>query len=179
MSRGEAHLFKIKESEVNELLILAKITFTDAFAKDNTPENMHQYLSAYLTKEQLLKELKNPGSEFYFLKINNTPIGYLKLNQGDAQTEIKDHNALEIERIYVLQDYQGQNFGRVLFEKALQVANENNYDYIWLGVWEHNHKAIKFYEKNGFVKFSEHAFKLGDDVQTDILMKRVLTLLIL
>jgi ribosomal protein S18 acetylase RimI-like enzyme len=42
---------------------------------------------------------------------------------------------------------------------------------IWLGVWEKNHNAIGFYTKNGFITFDKHLFLLGDDQQTDLLMK--------
>lgn len=41
-----------------------------------------------------------------------------------------------------------------------------------LGVWEHNHRALRFYEKNGFIAFGTHIFQLGNDQQTDILMKK-------
>jgi ribosomal protein S18 acetylase RimI-like enzyme len=101
-------------------------------------------------------------------------VGYLKLNFGQSQTELKDSKALEIERIYVLKEFQGKNIGQLLYEKAIQIANQNNAEYVWLGVWEENEKAIKFYTKNGFVAFDKHIFKLGDDEQTDIMMKLTL-----
>ena len=98
-------------------------------------------------------------------------IGYLKLNFGDSQTELKDDKSAEIERIYVLQEYQGKKVGQLLYEKALQIANAYKADYIWLGVWEENPRAIQFYKKNGFTEFDKHIFKLGEDEQTDIMMK--------
>ena len=98
-------------------------------------------------------------------------IGYLKLNFGQSQTELKDDKALEIERIYVLQEYHGKKAGQLLYDKAIEVARNKNMDYVWLGVWEENHRAISFYKKNGFTEFDKHIFKLGDDEQTDIMMK--------
>jgi ribosomal protein S18 acetylase RimI-like enzyme len=95
----------------------------------------------------------------------------LKLNIGQSQTEIKNDNALEIERIYVLNEFQGQSIGQQLFEKALERAYVQKVDFIWLGVWEENKRAIQFYTKNGFVAFDKHIFKLGDEEQTDIMMK--------
>ncbi len=82
--------------------------------------------------------------------------------------------ALEIERIYVLQEFHGQRVGQVLYEKAIELAQERGLDYIWLGVWEKNARALRFYEKNGFEPFDRHIFKLGDDEQTDIMVKKVL-----
>jgi ribosomal protein S18 acetylase RimI-like enzyme len=90
---------------------------------------------------------------------------------GASQTELNDNSALEIERIYVTQAYQGKKVGQQLYEKAIQVAKEKGVEYIWLGVWEENHKAIQFYTKNGFTAFDKHIFTLGDEEQTDIMMK--------
>jgi ribosomal protein S18 acetylase RimI-like enzyme len=104
--------------------------------------------------------------------VNNTKtIGYLKLNFGAAQTELKNEQSLEIERIYVLKEFHGKNIGQLLYDKAIQIAKEKNVNYVWLGVWEENLRAINFYKKNGYVAFDKHIFKLGDDEQTDIMMK--------
>jgi len=98
-------------------------------------------------------------------------VGYLKLNFGSSQTELKDDRALEIERIYVLKEFHGKSVGQELYEKAIYVARQKNADYVWLGVWEQNPRAINFYKKNGFIEFDKHIFKLGEDEQTDIMMK--------
>jgi ribosomal protein S18 acetylase RimI-like enzyme len=101
-------------------------------------------------------------------------IGYLKLNLADAQTELKRENSIEIERIYILKDYHGKKVAQLLFETALTIANERNASFIWLGVWEHNPRAIHFYKKYSFVEFDKHIFRLGNDDQTDIMMKLIL-----
>ena len=101
-------------------------------------------------------------------------MGYLKINLGPAQTELKDSNSLEIERIYVLKSYFGKKVGQLLYEKAASIAKELKLKYIWLGVWEKNERALQFYKKNGFVEFDQHQFVLGEDVQNDILMKLTL-----
>lgn len=88
--------------------------------------------------------------------------------------EVHGAEAVEIERIYVLQAHQGKKMGQLLYEKAMQVAESAKADYVWLGVWEENARAIGFYKKNGFVAFDKHVFTLGTDEQTDIMMKKVL-----
>jgi hypothetical protein len=88
-----------------------------------------------------------------------------------SQTEIKSSKSLEIERIYVLKEYQGKKAGQLLYNKATEIASDKNVDFLWLGVWENNHRAINFYKKNGFVEFDKHIFTLGSDKQTDIMMK--------
>jgi ribosomal protein S18 acetylase RimI-like enzyme len=146
-------------------------TFTETFEKDNTSENLQKYLNDSFGVDNLYKELINPDSAFYFAKVNDQVIGYLKINFNKAQTEIKDKNALEVERIYVLEKYQGIKVGQFLFDKAQSIAKQTRVNFIWLGVWEHNHKAINFYKKNGFVEFDKHIFKFGNDLQTDIMMR--------
>lgn len=101
-------------------------------------------------------------------------IGYLKINTGDAQTEIQDSQTLEIERIYVLKEFHGKKVGQLLYEKAIQIATGLKVNYIWLGVWEQNLRALQFYKKNGFLAFDKHMFKLGNDEQIDIMMKLAL-----
>ncbi|HEX2534037.1 MAG TPA: GNAT family N-acetyltransferase [Chitinophagaceae bacterium] len=132
---------------------------------------MQKYMDEGFSTDKLRAELADPGSAFYFAVLEEQVIGYLKLNTGAAQTELKDDRALEIERIYVLQKYQGQKVGQLLYQKAVEVARQRQAGYIWLGVWDQNGKAIRFYEKQGFVPFDQHVFKLGDDEQIDIMMK--------
>ena len=75
----------------------------------------------------------------------------------------------------MLKEFHGKKVGQFLYDKAIELAKEKNVDYVWLGVWEKNQRAIRFYEKNGFVIFDKHIFKLGNDAQTDILMKLTLS----
>lgn len=168
---NKIEITKIDLNEIEQLQIIGKQTFFETFAEGNSEENMKKYLEESFTNELLKTELTNPNSEFYFARMDNNVIGYLKINFGNAQTELKNNKAIEIERIYVLKEFHGKNAGQVLFEKAFEIAKQLNADYLWLGVWEENPRAINFYKKNGFVEFDKHVFKLGDDEQTDIMMK--------
>lgn len=132
---------------------------------------MKAYLETGFSKERLRAELTDPNAEFYFAELNGNVIGYLKINAGQSQTEIKEENALEIERIYVLKAFHGKKVGQMLYDEAISLAKQKRVDYVWLGVWEENPRAISFYRKNGFVEFDKHIFKLGHEEQTDIMMK--------
>lgn len=101
-------------------------------------------------------------------------LGFLKINFGNAQTEQKCENSLEIQRIYVLKTAKGRGIGSSFMSLAQEIAREKNLSCIWLGVWEHNEKAKEFYAKKGFYKFGEHIFTLGSDQQIDFLMKKEL-----
>ena len=157
--------------DVVALQKIARETFSETFTDYNDQDNLKNYLDEKFTIVKLSEELVNPHSTFYFAQIGNEVVGYLKTNIGEAQTELKDLNAFEIERIYVLQTYHGKKVGQLLIDKALQEAKKTTCTYAWLGVWEENHRAIRFYSKNGFIKFDTHIFKMGDDEQMDWLMK--------
>lgn len=170
-SMENIEIIKVGLSHLEELQKIGKQTFFETFSSTNTEKDMQEYLEKNFHLDKLKKEVENPQSEFYFAKENQAVIGYLKVNFGQAQTEIKEENTLEIERIYVLNEFHGKKVGQKLYEKALAIAHERNAEYLWLGVWEKNAKAIRFYEKNGFVAFDKHIFVLGSDAQTDIMMK--------
>ena len=162
---------KVTLADIVQLQEIGRQTFAETFSSTNTEENMKAYLEKGFSNAKLSAELDNPNSEFYFATLNNKVIGYLKINFGSAQTELKDDKALEIERIYVLQEFHGKKVGQLLYDQAIHLAKEKKADYVWLGVWEKNHRAIQFYTKNGFVEFDQHIFVLGDDEQTDIMMR--------
>lgn len=157
--------------EVAELKALARTAFAQTFTDHNQPENVEKYLDESFTIEKLTEELNNKNSQFFFALVNNKPVGYLKVNVRDAQTELKDDGGMELQRIYVLQDFHGKSVGQALFEKAKSLAIEGGYPYLWLGVWEENHRALNFYRRNGFIPFDKHIFKMGDEEQTDWMMK--------
>lgn len=165
---------KVTLTDLEQLQEISRQTFNETFASGNTQENMTKYLNEGFSRDKLTAELNDKNAEFYFAALDNNVIGYLKINFGQAQTELQDDQALEIERIYVLKEFHGKKVGQVLYEKAMEIAKQKNADYIWLGVWEENPRAIGFYKKNGFTEFDKHIFKLGDEEQTDIMMKKKL-----
>jgi diamine N-acetyltransferase len=162
---------KVTLNDITQLQNIARQTFYETFIAVNTEENVNKYLDESFSEAKLTAELIDRNSEFYFAAINYNIIGYLKVNFGPSQTELKDDKAMEIERIYVLQEFHGKKAGQLLFDKAVEIAVRKNAEYIWLGVWEKNIRAITFYRKNGFFAFDKHTFKLGDERQTDLMMK--------
>ena len=167
----------IRKATPNDHYLLQQIgrqTFFETFAADNSEKDMQKYLEESFATEKVQAELADPNTEFYLAQQDDQIIGYLKLNLGAAQTELQNTKALEIERIYVLKDFHGKNVGQLLYDQAIAVAKQVHSPYIWLGVWEQNPRAIRCYEKNGFVAVGTHIFHVGDDEQTDIMMKLVL-----
>nr|WP_067059548.1 GNAT family N-acetyltransferase [Mucilaginibacter sp. L294] len=171
------HPIEIKQVNISDaapLLELSRKTFFDAFLHQNNTADMETYAATAFTLQKFEKELGTADSEFYFALIEGNIAGYIKLNYNTAQTELQDTNALEIERIYILQQYQGQQIGKHLINFVIDTAISKKLNYVWLGVWEHNEKAISFYKNKGFEQFGSHPFMLGGDEQTDILMRKSL-----
>lgn len=165
---------EIRKATVSDLETIQNIssqTFKETFAAVNTPENISNYVKESFNSEQLKTELNNANSQFYVAYSNAEAVGYLKINFGDAQTESINENALEVQRIYVLQNFHGKNIGQLLLDEVKKIAKSSGVDSVWLGVWEENYRALRFYTKNGFVVFDKHVFIMGNDEQTDLLMQ--------
>jgi ribosomal protein S18 acetylase RimI-like enzyme len=166
---------RIRRCELADLDTLRNIafrTFDDTFRRLNNASSFNEYLGASFSRAKLEAELKNPNSTFFFLYSDDMLAGYMKINLGDAQTDMKDPGALEIERIYVTRDFQGLGLGRALIDKAMEAARAAKKKTVWLGVWEKNENAIAFYKKMGFSKTGTRDFYIGKKRQTDFIMRR-------
>ena len=164
-------IIKCTKKDIEQLQQLSIQTFSDTYQHLNEAVNFQRYIEKAFSNTQLQLELQNPESQFYFLKINNKPVAYIKTNIGLAQTEKLDDEYLEIERIYVLKQYQGLGLGRQLFNKSIMLAKALGKKKVWLGVWEKNPQAIAFYERMGFTVFGKHIFQVGAEDQIDFMME--------
>jgi ribosomal protein S18 acetylase RimI-like enzyme len=152
---------------------LSRRTFCDTFGPHNTPENMDQFLKTQFTREQLTEQVGAPRNSFLLAHLNGRVAGYARLYEGtELPPAIAGSKAIEISRLYAEQDVIGKGVGKALMQACIDLASQKGMDWIWLGVWEHNHPAIAFYEKMGFGIFDRHIFLLGQDVQYDWWMRR-------
>lgn len=165
---------RIRKASIADLEIIQEIsikTFVETFAAANTPENLENYIQENFNAARVASEINNSESIFYLATLGKNTLGYLKINFGNAQTENHSPNGMEIQRIYVLKAFHGKKIGQLFLNHAVKIGQQSGVDSIWLGVWEENHKAIEFYNKNDFIEFDKHTFTLGGDVQTDLLME--------
>ena len=167
----ELSLKRCDIKDLEHLAPLARETFIASFAHLNDPDDFKNYMDSAFSNETLQAELLNPDSEFYLVRHRDLDVGYFKLNYNTAQTDIKDTISCELERIYVAPDWQGKGIGEWMLNQAKELAFRQNKRYMWLGVWEVNKAAIRFYEKLGFAKFGTHPYYIGSDKQTDWLMR--------
>ena len=165
---------KVTIADIQDLQQISRENFSETFGSQNSTENMGKFLNKAYAEEKLRSEIENKNSNFYFLIVNNQVAGYLKVNEVDAQIEQVADNALEVERIYLKQNFQHQGLGLVLIKLAEELARKKNKANMWLGVWEKNYQAQAFYKKDGFKRVSQHTFVVGDDPQTDFILVKEL-----
>jgi diamine N-acetyltransferase len=154
---------------------LGRRTFVETYGEDTPADQMRQHVAAAFAIEQVEQELLNPDSSFFIARVADAAAGFIKFNRDEAQTEPGNDAGLEIERLYVLTAFQGNGIGRLLFERALQAAGQENAEYIWLGVWERNLRGKSFWESLGFVEQGSHTFDFAGTAHTDLVMRRELS----
>ncbi|MFC4102525.1 GNAT family N-acetyltransferase [Paenibacillus xanthanilyticus] len=167
----------IQACTLSDLRLLQNIsieTFRDTFQHQNSPDTMQAYLDRAFNDNQLEHELRQPSSAFHLIYADDDIAGYMKINLDAAQTENMGSDALEIERIYIRKQHHGQGLGKHLIHYATDIARARGKAKIWLGVWEHNERAIAFYKKMGFEQTGAHTFLMGDDEQLDLIMTKTL-----
>lgn len=168
----------IRYANENDAALLAELgrtTFYTSFIEYNTPEDMEKYLSEHYSTEIQRSEIRDPDTIFLIAEQNSIPIGYAKLKQHSQGDGVAGTNPMELQRIYVIQEYIGKGVGPALMKEAIREAKERGFNCLWLGAWEKNERAIKFYEKWGFQKVGNHIFVLGEDIQHDFTMELSLT----
>ncbi|MGT2959606.1 GNAT family N-acetyltransferase [Streptococcus caballi] len=158
--------------DVDALQAIAIQTYGETFGNESSEEDLARFYQETYALSVLEAEVVHPESETYLVYLGEDLAAYLKVNWGDAQTEHELKSAFEIQRIYVLRAFQGQGLGKATFTFAMDRAYQSGLDWVWLGVWEFNYKAQNLYESFGFVKFSEHQFIVGEQVDTDWLLKK-------
>lgn len=167
---------KIRHATTEDAALIAEIgarTFEETFGPDNTPEDMQSYLAKNFTLEQIKSELVDPGSTFLLAYDDEEPIGYAKLKASKAPESVSGPEPVELVRIYVDQNMIGKGYGSALMISCIEQAKHDGYKTIWLGVWEKNEHAIRFYKKWGFTIAGPRVFVLGSDIQNDFIMERL------
>ena len=176
MSEIKLNIRRGTAEDAEMLAPLAVKVFNDTFANNllNKPDDMRAYITEFLTVEAFGKDLANENSIFFIAETENKIIGYAKLIEYSTEDCVSGENPIELNKLYIMHEFHGKGIARVLMEKCFAEAESKNYQTMWLGVWEFNFRAQKFYEKLGFRQVGNHIFQLGSDPQTDWIMERKL-----
>lgn len=176
MQQTTINIREATRDDAQPLTDLAYTTFWDAFAHHpkNAPDDLNHYMRQAFNLEQIVAELADDTSIFLIAEIDGKPAGYAKLIVGSIEPGITAERPIELSRLYSHQEFLGKGVGQNLMDACFDFAKANSHDVMWLGVWEYNPRAQRFYEKNGFSVVGRHTFQLGSDPQTDLLMQKEL-----
>jgi diamine N-acetyltransferase len=169
----------IRKATTDDAELLTRLSFTtfwDAFAHHpkNAPDDLDHYMRQAFSEEQIREELANEKNVFLIAEVDEKPAGYSKVVIDNIEPGITAQRPIELARLYSHQDYIGKGVGQELMDACFALGKELGKDVMWLGVWEYNPRAQRFYEKNGFRVVGSHVFQLGEDAQTDLLMQKEL-----
>lgn len=154
------------------LAALAERTFRAAFGSSNTRENMDAHCANAYGETIQASEIANPGIATFVCDDGAELVGYAQLRWGTAPPCVPASRPAEVQRIYVDRQWHGKGIAQALMSEMLAAAVRGNADRVWLGVWEHNPRALAFYRKLGFDRVGHHVFQLGDDAQRDWILCR-------
>lgn len=162
---------KANLADVDLLASFGAHAFREAFGAQNDPEDMDAYLAEHFSPARIQEEIEDPQSIFLLAYLDTRLAGYARLYAGEPPAAVEGFRPIELVRIYVDQEFIGQGFGSALMQVCLDTARSNGYQTIWLGVWEHNPRALHFYFRWGFRKVGTQQFILGRDVQQDYILE--------
>jgi diamine N-acetyltransferase len=165
-------ILPVQKYELSALRDFAEHTFRVAFQKQNDPDDFEAYCAEAFSSDHLEMEYETPNTKFWFGWIDDDLVAYLKLNFGETPDGFEDEDMVQLERIYVLPGFQGQQIGSKMLEFAEMQALNNGKEWIWLTVWEHNPDAQRFYERHGYEVCGTEIYTIGNDDQTDLLMRK-------
>jgi diamine N-acetyltransferase len=160
--------------DAGKLSEIAEATFRSAFGAMNTAEQMQLHCRNRYGEKIQAEEISNAEMLTLLAECDGQLVGFAQLRWGPAPPCVIAKCPGEIRRLYVNQDWHGKGVAQQLMNASIDRMLRHDSDSVWLGVWEHNPRAISFYKKFGFVDIGEHPFPLGGDLQRDIVMVKSL-----
>ena len=151
---------------------LGASTFTETFEAANTPDDFAAYMAAAFSEDVQRAELERDDTTVFFAEREGDVVGYVMLRERTPPASLALRDALEIARLYARKRALGSGVGAALMQRAIAEAAGRGKDAVWLGVWDRNERAIRFYESWGFHRSGTQPFLLGTDLQTDLVMVR-------
>jgi ribosomal protein S18 acetylase RimI-like enzyme len=151
---------------------LGASTFRETFEADNAPEDFASYMAVAFGEPIQRAELEDTDTTVYFAERAGAVVGYVMLREGKAPSCVASADALQVARLYARRSALGTGVGGALMQRALADAAARGKDAVWLGVWDRNHRAIRFYESWDFHQSGTQPFLLGADLQTDLVLVR-------
>ncbi len=154
-------------TDSGSIAALARQTFEDSFGADNDPRDMAVYVDQSFGPHIQAAQLADPASCFLIAEAAGQIVGYARLLQSPAPACIPASHSVRLQRLYADREWIGRGVGAALMAACIDEAIRQGYEGVWLGVWDKNERAIRFYRKWGFRPVGAQPFVLGSDHQTD------------
>ncbi|GKT44389.1 putative N-acetyltransferase p20 [Colletotrichum spaethianum] len=150
--------------------------FSVTFGHSVEPHELQAFLDESYSLSAISKDLNNPNKDTIIATDSNGDIlGFAMLTRGSSEPCVAHlDGSVELQRIYLYPKAHGTGAGKLLAGRLEEMARDQGYEYIWLGVWEENFRAKKAYEKWGYKTCGTHDFVVGSVVQTDDIMVKKL-----
>lgn len=156
------------------IVVLGTVTFYEAYFEQDDPHDLANYIAESFAPERIRAELEDENASFFIIYLDEKAVGYAKLRTGSKVDCIKSENSIELQRIYTIERVYGTGIGALLLEHCLETAGQRGFETLWLGVWEENRRAQKFYAKHGFKRVGELTFPYGESVGTNFVLEKIL-----
>jgi Acetyltransferases len=165
----------IRQATVNDanlISVLGAVTFYEAYFEQDDPSDLANYIAEAFAPEKIRAEIENPDSTFFIVFLENYAVGYAKLRAGEKHESVESENAVELQRIYLVERVFGKGVGEILLRHCVETARRKGFDTLWLGVWQENRRALKFYAKHGFKQVGTLTFPYGKTVGTNLVLQK-------
>jgi diamine N-acetyltransferase len=162
-------------SDASSIAHIGRTVFHTTFAHTCSKKDMDDFLDSTYTTDIILRELHDPNRRFLVSILDDRVVAFSQLTMNTDESSVEQYaKRVELQRIYVDNNLHGKGAAGVLMEHTLELARSLGYEHVWLGVWENNVRAFRFYQKFGFTQVGQHTFMVGEDKQTDwIVVKKL------
>ncbi len=163
-----------RPADAELISVLGAVTFYEAYFEQDDPPDLAEYILASFAVERIRAEIERPAATFFVAYLDDRAVGYAKLRDEERHESVRGDRAVELQRIYLVERVFGRGVGEILLRHCLDAARARGYETLWLGVWQENPRAIRFYEKHGFVRRGTLKFPYGDAVGINLVMEKAL-----
>ncbi len=165
----------VRDATPDDAALLSAVgrdSFDAAYGATTDPASIDQHLEDYFSEGSIRDEMCVAGRSYKIALLGELAAGLIKLRRDPPPPEIISANVVEVQHLYVLTEFQGYGVGRALMDATVVHARRQKLDGIWLQVWSEADWALRFYERNGFVRVGDIDYELGERVYDDWLMLR-------
>ena len=157
-------------ADIDNYAAISRRTFADTYRGTHSAEVLERHVGARFTEEALRIELSDATREALVVTRGDAWVGYVLLHEGAPPSDVHGSHPVEVERFYVDADWHGRGVARPLMEAALDAARVRGGDVAWLSVWQENPRAVRFYERCGFVVVGSATYLFDGHPESDHLM---------